>query len=636
MHLNFNDLSKTASLQHLTVKRHILGRHVKSLIIKSERSNVTGISHNRWLGLSQYVSLSDSKKTDVTHDKDSDFLIFRELSKHLWPDRSHPNSIGLKSRVTVAVSLLVFSKLVNIQVPFLFKSLVDSFEISSTTLSSVDPVLTATPLAIVLGYGIARATSSMAAELRSAIFATVAHDAIRRVSRDVFVHLHNLDMQFHLERNTGALARAIDRGSRSINFTLNAMLFHVVPTILEVSLVSGILAYQLGTPYAVVAIGTITSYTVFTVIVSNWRTEIRKKMNQEETSSGGKIVDSLINYETVKLFSNEEHEVNRLDSSLRGFQKASILTQTSLSALNFGQNAIFSVGLTAMMYMITQSIMVGEATIGDVVLVNGLLFQLSIPLNFIGSVYRELRQSAVDMDAMFKLRSVVPRIADSTDSLPLNFQGGNIKFDNVFFSYPYTSNIKTVSDPTLTSANSSKDNLKDTDVADSSKNKIRQILNGVTMEIPAGKTVAIVGSSGSGKSTILRLLYRFYDPFNGNISIDGQDIKSVQLQSLRSNIGIVPQDTVLFNDTLGYNIAYGKIGSSKEKIQEITKLAQLDGLISRLPDGYDTKVGERGLKLSGGEKQRVAIARCLLKDAPIVLLDEVSTYCTYCYTYITL
>lgn len=428
------------------------------------------------------------------------------------------------------------------------------------------------------------------------------------------------------------------------------MLFNVVPTALEVTLVSGILAYNLGPAYAAVAVTTIVSYTAFTVTVSNWRTEIRKKMNQAETAAGGKIVDSLINYETVKLFSNEEHEANRLDDSLKEFQRASIKTQTSLSALNFGQNAIFSVGLTAMMYMTTQSILAGTATLGDLVLVNGLLFQLSIPLNFIGSVYRELRQATVDMDTLFKLRSISPKIGDAPHTPELVWKGGSIKFDNVHFSYPaYHTEATTKGVGNGQNGQNGQHGQKGQNGQSENKGQVngaglvpglsgadsrsadsaptgRSILNGVTMEIPAGKTVAIVGSSGSGKSTILRLLYRFYDATEGSITVDGQDMRSVQLQSLRSKLAVVPQDTVLFNDTLGYNIAYGNIPSATpERVREVTRLAQLDGLISRLPEGFETKVGERGLKLSGGEKQRVAIARCLLKDAPIVLLDEATS-----------
>lgn len=407
------------------------------------------------------------------------------------------------------------------------------------------------------------------------------------------MHLHKLDTQFHLDRNTGELAKIIDRGTRSINFALSQMIFNVFPIVLEVGLVGSILAYNLGSSYALVAVSTVGVYTAFTIIVSNNRTEIRKAMNREETKASGKLTDSLINYETVKLFTNELYETNRYDKSLEGFQKASIYTQTSLSFLNFGQNAIFSVGLTAMMYMCAKGIMNGTATVGDLVLVNGLLFQLSIPLNFIGSVYRELRQAALDMEAMFKLKMQIPTIADNANSKPLVWKGGSIKLENVHFKYPSGAE--------------------------------RGILNGITMHIPSGKTIAIVGSSGSGKSTILRLICRFYDSNSGEVLIDDQNTKNITINSLRKSIGVVPQDTVLFNDTLGYNIRYGDLSASNERIEEVSRLAKLDTLVSRLPKGLDTLVGERGLKLSGGEKQRVAIARCLLKDAPIILLDEATS-----------
>lgn len=533
---------------------------------------------------------------------DEDFSILKELNIYLWPPKSDATSFYVKSRVVAALSLLLGSKLINIYVPFIFKDLVDKFQGFDAATASIvtsPELFGALPLYLVMGYGVARATAAGFGELRNAIFANVSHGAIRQVSRNVFEHLHNLDLQFHLDRNTGALSRTIDRGTRSINFALTAMIFNVFPTALEVLLVGGVLTYNLGLPYAVVATTTVAAYTAFTVKVSDWRTGIRRKMNQEESAASGKAIDSLINYETVKLFGNEKHEADRYDQSLRGFKDASVLTQQSLSALNFGQNAIFSCGLTAIMYIATQDILAGTASVGDLVLVNGLLFQLSIPLNFIGSVYRELRQSAVDMKAMFQLRATPPTIADTAASKPLEWKGGNIHFEDVHFSYP--------SNPT------------------------RPILNGLTFDIPQGKKIAIVGSSGSGKSTIYRLLYRFYGVNSGKILIDGQDVEGLTLKSIREKISVVPQDTVLFNDTLGYNIHYGNLAAPKEKVMEVARLAKLDSLIERLPHGLDTMVGERGLKLSGGEKQRVAFSRCLLKDAPIVMLDEVHiAYFAHC------
>jgi ATP-binding cassette subfamily B (MDR/TAP) protein 7 len=595
--------------------------------------------------------------------------ILAELRTHLWPSKEqHPDATSIKLRVAMALSLLAGSKLINIQVPFVFKTLVDKFDtnrlgdslIHSDSVASVVPLLDdlsmqfllASPIVLTLSYGIARSTAEGMAQLRSAIFANVAQGAIRQVAKDIFIHLHKLDYQFHLDRNTGQLSRTIDRGSRSINFALTAMLFNVVPTALEVSLVSAVLAHNFGAAYAAVALSTIGTYTAFTIIVSNWRTTIRKTMNREETAASGKVVDSLINYETVKLFSNEQHELERYDQSLKGFQSASILTQQSLSALNFGQNAIFSLGLTAMMYMTTQSILSGTATIGDLVLVNGLLFQLSIPLNFIGSVYRELHQATIDMEAMFQLQKTQPQIKDGVT--PFVFQGGRISLQDVHFTYPSMSKYHRQQQEDAGRAKS------ETSVSTTVPQKAttRKILDGLSLEIAPGQTAAIVGSSGSGKSTLLRLLYRFYDVDTGSVLVDGQDLRNVTSSSLRSVMGVVPQDTVLFNDSLGYNIAYGNIcaieteinaqpqssrgysgpnlssssvvnwdavRAASPKFQEVIRQAQLESLVSRLPEGLNTKVGERGLKLSGGEKQRVSIARCLLKDCPILLLDEATS-----------
>lgn len=559
------------------------------------RANIKRSFSNTHSNISENGGNHINNKNNISSKSQSDFKILKELGVYLWPPSQSPNSFSIKSRVLTSVGLLFSSKIINIYVPFIFKGLVDNFsKFDSAIVPQTTEMLGFLPLSLVLGYGMARASAAGFGELRNAIFSEVAHGTIRQVSRSVFEHLHKLDLQFHLDRNTGALSRIIDRGTRSINFSLSSILFNVFPTILEVCLVGGILTYNLGAKYALITIGTVSAYTFFTIKVSDWRVEIRKRMNRAEAEASGKAIDSLINYETVKLFDNEKHEASRYDESLKVFQQASILTQKSLSGLNFGQNFIFSCGLTGIMYLTTKDIMAGAATIGDLVLVNGLLFQLSIPLNFIGSVYRELRQASIDMKAMFELKNVPPTIIDNSSSKDLVWKGGDIRFEDVEFCYP--------------------------------SNPKRKILKGLTMDIPMGKKIAIVGSSGSGKSTIYRLLYRFYDANSGKILIDGQEIKDLKLDSFRKNIAVVPQDTVLFNDTLGYNIQYGDLSADKGAILSAAKAAKLDGLINRLPDGLDTKVGERGLKLSGGEKQRVAIARCLLKNAPIVMLDEVDSY----------
>lgn len=506
----------------------------------------------------------------------------RTMAAHVWP-QGHTD---LKVRVVAALGLLVTSKLVNIQVPFLFKGIVDDLNTAD-----VATVALAVPMGMLISYGVARSTAAGAQELRNAIFATVAQKAIRQVARDVFVHLHNLDLTFHLNRQTGALSRVIDRGGRSIDFVLRAMVFNVVPTIFEIVLVASILGNKFGTPYALVTVGTLAAYTTFTIGITSWRTKFRKDMNRLENEASSQAVDSLINYETVKYFNNEEFEANRYDVSLGGYQQAALKTQTSLSMLNFGQNVIFSAGLSAAMILGAQGVRSGTMSVGDLILVNGLLFQLSVPLNFVGSVYREVRQALVDMEAMFALRGHESKVADEPSAAEFIPRGGEIVFDNVDFSYT----------PDL------------------------RLLRKMSLTVPAGHKIAVVGPSGCGKSTIVRLLYRFFDTESGTVSIDGQDVRKVTLSSLRKAIGVVPQDTVLFHDTIFHNIQYGNLEASEEEVYEAARLAQVHDAIMRMPRGYDTIVGERGLKLSGGEKQRVAIARAILKDAPILLCDEATS-----------
>jgi len=484
---------------------------------------------------------------------------------------------------------MIAAKCITVQVPFLFAHLVDtlpSYSHDATTMAWL-------PLALVVGYGTGRATAAGLQEWRNAVFAHVAQDAIRRVGRGVFDHVHRLDMGFHLERNTGVLSRILDRGNRSISFILNAMVFHAIPTVLEVGVVTGIVAYQFGPAHAGVVLGTVATYTGFTFGITQWRTQFRRDMNRLENEASGKVMDSLLNYETVKYFGNETHEGRRYEESLAGYQNAALKAQSSLSLLNFGQNAIFSAGLMGIMYLTTQQILSGAASVGDLVLVNGLLFQLSIPLNFIGSVYRETRQSFIDMEQMFTLRDTQPALVDSPNAKPYDphRDGTSITFQNVDFSYPSSTH--------------------------------RTILKGLTFDVKEGQTVALVGSSGCGKSTVLRLLYRFFAPAHGGtITLGGHDISDLTTSSLRDNIAVVPQDTVLFNESLMYNIRYGNLDATDEEVMTAAKKAHLHDTVLSFPKGYDTVVGERGLKLSGGEKQRVAIARAILKRAPVLLCDE--------------
>ncbi|TMW66361.1 hypothetical protein Poli38472_004126 [Pythium oligandrum] len=530
------------------------------------------------------VKAADEPPVDTTKE------ILSFLLGHLWPSEKTAEAKEIKQKVVASAGLVLASKALTIQVPFIFKDLVDSLSVASTALAQSPEV--SVPLAMVLGYGLARFSANASSELSNAVFASVAQKTIRKVAIRIFDHLHALDLKFHLDRQTGALARTIDRGSRSIDFVLRAMAFRVVPTVLEIGLVSAIMAQSFGLPYMGVTLGTLTAYTTFTVLITQWRDEIRRNMNQMENDAAGKVIDSLMNYETVKYFNNEGHEASRYDESLLGYQKAALKTQTSLSLLNAGQNGIFSVGLTAIMYMASQDIAAGALTVGDLVLVNGLLFQLSIPLNFIGTIYREVRQSLTDMEAMFALGAVKSNIKYAESPLRLTGkEPKTIEFRDVEFAYR----------PEF------------------------PILKGASFKVEAGKTVAIVGTSGSGKSTVLRLLYRFYDPQSGSILIDGKDIRELDANDVRKAIAIVPQDTVLFNDTIFYNINYGRLDATEQEVLDAARVSQIHDSIQSFPDGYNTRVGERGLKLSGGEKQRVAIARAMLKDAPILFFDEATS-----------
>jgi len=563
------------------------------------------------------ISTSSSGDGNGDGDGDGNLSVRPEDDGHSGVTKAHADKI--KRRVMYSLALMIGGKLVTIQVPFLFKNLVDGLgENSSNQSTTIDTTISAienmdqliaadaatsammgAPVALVLGYGLSRATASGMQELRNAVFAHVAQDAIRRVGRSVFDHVHRLDMTYHLTRNTGTLSRVLDRGNRSISFVLNAMVFNVVPTTIEVGVVTGIMAYEFGAMHSGVILGTIGAYTAYTVGITQWRTKFRRDMNRLENEASGKVVDSLLNYETVKYFNNEEHESKRYTESLSGYQKAALQAQSSLSLLNFGQNAIFSVGLTAIMYLTCEKIMAGEATVGDLVLVNGLLFQLSIPLNFIGSVYREIKQAMIDMEAMFTLRNTTPKMMDKKHAKEFDpaMNGTSITFSDLHFAYPISE-------------------------ASIDTKQTRPILRGIEFHVEEGKTVALVGSSGCGKSTLLRLLYRFYDADAGSIALGGEDLRNLTNESVRKSIAVVPQDTVLFNESIGYNISYGDLNAPFDEVVDAAQKAHIHETIMSFPDGYDTMIGERGLKLSGGERQRVALARAILKKAPILLCDE--------------
>ncbi|KAJ5769860.1 uncharacterized protein N7511_001911 [Penicillium nucicola] len=512
----------------------------------------------------------------------ADWAIMREMAKYLWPK----DDWGTKLRVGSALSLLVGAKILNVEIPFYFKSIVDSMNVD---FASVGGTAYTVAGSMIIAYGVTRIGATVFQELRNAVFASVAQKAIRKVASNVFEHLLRLDLNFHLSRQTGGLTRAIDRGTKGISFLLTSMVFHVVPTALEISLVCGILTYQYGLQFAAITTTTMIAYTAFTITTTAWRTKFRRQANAADNRGATVAVDSLINYEAVKYFNNEKFEVARYGKALKNYEDASIKVTTSLAFLNSGQNMIFSSALAAMMYLACDGVATGAMTVGDLVMVNQLVFQLSVPLNFLGSVYRELRQSLLDMETLFNLQKVNVTITERPNARPLQLiQGGEIRFENVTFGY----------------------------------HPERPILKNATFTIPAGQKFAIVGPSGCGKSTILRLLFRFYDVQSGRILIDGQDIRDVSLDSLRKIIGVVPQDTPLFNDTIAHNIRYGRIDASDEEVRRAAERAHIHKLIEGLPDGYETAVGERGMMISGGEKQRLAISRLILKDPQLFFFDE--------------
>lgn len=525
--------------------------------------------------------------------ENSESFMLKSLFKTIWPK----NNLNFKIRVIIALSLLVGAKILNVQVPFYFKQIIDTMNIDWT--NEVGVFLTVIG-SLILAYGGARFGAVLFGELRNAIFASVAQLAIRRVAYNTFVKLLNMDLQFHLSRQTGGLTRAIDRGTKGISYVLSAMVFHIIPITLEISIVCGILTYNYGASFAAMTFVTMLAYSIFTIQTTAWRTKFRRQANNADNQAANVALDSLINYESVKIFNNELYQASKYDKALMKYQQSSVKIATSLAFLNSGQNFIFTLALTAMMYMGCQGVYTGELTVGDLVLINQLVFQLSVPLNFLGSVYRELKQSLLDMENLFQLQNQPIRIKEIPNAPPLKLNNNNnnnnslpgeIRFENVLFGY----------------------------------HPDRPILNNASFTIPAGQKVAIVGPSGSGKSTILRLIFRFYDINQGRILIDGQDISKVLLESLRKLIGIVPQETPLFNDTILENIRYGRLDASDEEIYRVINQVQLNKLIDDLPDGVQTIVGERGMMISGGEKQRLAMARLLLKRAPITFFDEATS-----------
>ena len=510
-----------------------------------------------------------------------DLATIRSLLPYLWP-KGEP---GLRARVVLSLACLFVAKLATVYVPILYKRAVDAL--------TPDPggAALVVPLALILAYGIVRVGGAAFSELRDALFEKVSQRAIRRVALETFDHLHRLSLRFHLDRRTGGVARAIERGTNGIGFLLSFMLFNILPTLLEIGLVCAVLWGLYSASFAIVTLVTLVAYVAFTIGVTEWRTKYVRELNDLDTETSVRVVDALLNYETVKYFGNEQYEAARYDRQLQRYERAAVRTRTTLSFLNMGQGLIIAIGVTILMIMAARGVVAGALTIGDFVLVNTYLIQLYQPLNFLGFVYRQIKQSLVDMESMFALLGEDVEVEDAPDARPLAVEQGEVEFRDVVFGY----------------------------------GPDRTILEGVSFGVPAGKRVAIVGPSGAGKSTISRLLFRYYDVGGGAVEIDGQDVRAVTQASLRSAIGIVPQDTVLFNDTIYHNIAYGRPSASPAEVERAARLARIHDFVAGLPEGYETKVGERGLKLSGGEKQRVAIARTILKDPPILVLDEATS-----------
>ncbi|KQW31032.1 metal ABC transporter permease [Rhizobium sp. Root274] len=530
--------------------------------------------------------MTDRKKKTVSADSGNPTETLVNLWPYMWP----ADRMDLKMRVVWATVFLIVSKFVLILVPYFFKWATDALN-GKLDMVGVLPAFLLGAVALVIFYNVTRIAQVGLNQLRDALFASVGQYAVRQLAYKTFVHMHQLSLRFHLERKTGGLSRIIERGTKGIETIVRFTILNSIPTLIEFLLTAAIFWWTYGFSYLAVTAFTVWAYIWFTIRASDWRIGIRRAMNDSDTDANTKAIDSLLNFETVKYFGNEEMEAKRFDASMARYEKSATQVWTSLGWLNFGQGVIFGIGTAVIMVMSAMAVQRGDQTIGDFVFVNALLMQLSVPLNFIGFVYREIRQGLTDIEQMFDLLEVQAEVVDRPGAKPLSIDKGAIAFKDVHFHY----------DPD------------------------RPILKGVSFEVPAGKTVAVVGPSGAGKSTISRLLYRFYDVQHGSITIDGQDVRDVTQKSLRAGIGMVPQDTVLFNDTIAYNIRYGRPSASDAEIEQATEVAQIARFIKELPEGYNTKVGERGLKLSGGEKQRVAIARTVLKAPPILILDEATS-----------
>jgi len=522
----------------------------------------------------------DTDKQIARDERRSGWRTVRRVGPYLWPE----GETWAKRRVVISLGLLVLAKLIAVGTPIFYKGAVDS-------LSGTASDLMLGAVGLTLAYGTARLLTVAFQQLRDAIFAKVGQRALRQLALETFAHIHRLSMRYHITRKTGGLSRIIERGVKGVEFLLRFLLFSIGPLFLELILVAGVLFFLFDVWYLVVVVGVVGLYIAFTFKVTEWRVQLRREMNKQDTDANQKAIDSLLNFETVKYFGAEQREADRYDSAMRGYEQAAIRTATSLAALDSGQSLIITSGLVGVMIMAAVGVQNGALTVGDFVMVNAYMIQITMPLNFLGTVYREIRQALVDMGEMFDLLEQPREVSDKPGAPDLKVSGGVVTLEDVRFGY----------DPA------------------------RPILKGVSLTVGAGENVALVGPSGSGKSTIGRLLFRFYDVDGGTLRIDGQDLRDVTQDSLHAAIGVVPQDTVLFNDTIRYNIAYGRAGASEEEIVDAAKAAQIHEFITSLPEGYDTQVGERGLKLSGGEKQRVGIARTLLKDPPILLLDEATS-----------